>query len=430
MRAWTRRVPRDNPVHGLVAEHCEEFLASAFNGGAPHFIRRAMERFLGCGSEHVWATLHCRGCDISVTIATSCKTRQICFSCTRRVAIATSKNWIEKLLPKVPFRHWVISYPLELNLKLAYNAGLISRVETAMGEVLRRWAERGAAKVMTGGIMVRHRYGSRLQVLIHTHVLMADGCIWLYPPDDLKDDGLDERDIAYIAQKMFDEPQFIQSRNVNLESLKEIAAEIHATVAEIAEKEGIDLSNSTNNATPESPPTGFATRYKGLHLAVSHPIEDGRDLERICQYLLRPAINPHRIQKVKDDEYTYLLEKKLDTGETRLKFHPHDLLKAIASIIPKYRMPSRRYFGFLGPTSPYREVLHKFGRYGAPPPDREYVSKGHGYSDFPFADLMKETFGIDAAACAVCGKRMQFWRRPPPRIAVLDEQATSPPPGG
>jgi hypothetical protein len=429
MLTWTRRIPENNPLRGLVAEHGEEFLATAFNGGAPRFIRTAMARFLECGKDLVWGKLHCRDCNIFVPIAKSCKARQICFSCTRRVALATSKQWIERLFPRVPFRHWVISYPLELNLKLANRPEMISKVEAAVGKVLRKWTERGTRKVMTGGIMVRHRYGSRLQVLIHTHVLMADGCIDRYPPDELKNDGLDERDMAHIAGKLFDSPPFIRSQNLNLESLKEIAADLHATLEKIAKKEGINLSKSTSDSEPDLPPTGFATRHKGLHLAVSHPIEDGEDLERVCQYLLRPAINPHRVRKVNDDEYTYLLDKKLDSGEKTLRFHPHDLLKIIASIIPKGGMPTRRYFGFLAATSPYRKVLHTFGRYGSPPPTRTHVSTGNGYSDIPFPELLKETFGIDARACPVCGKCMKFWQ-PPPQPKAVDERATSPPPGG
>jgi hypothetical protein len=69
--------------------------------------------------------------------------------------------FMEHVLPQVPFRQWVVSYPFEMNGKLAFQPQLISAVERVVMRVLSRWYRDRGGGGQPGGLLVRHRFGNR-----------------------------------------------------------------------------------------------------------------------------------------------------------------------------------------------------------------------------------------------------------------------------
>jgi hypothetical protein len=79
-----------------------------------------------------------RGCGLDRVVAFSCKGRGFCPSCGGRRMADTAAHLVDRVLPEVPVRQWVLSLPFALRYRLAYDAPL---VQTALDVHSR---ERGA----------------------------------------------------------------------------------------------------------------------------------------------------------------------------------------------------------------------------------------------------------------------------------------------
>lgn len=81
----------------------------------PHYIENVFQKYLGCGIlAKGFACAHCEGCCKDFLIAYSCKTRGICPSCNQRAMVQTAAHMMDSVLPRVPFRQFVISFPLRI----------------------------------------------------------------------------------------------------------------------------------------------------------------------------------------------------------------------------------------------------------------------------------------------------------------------------
>jgi len=79
------------------------------------FVTDEFDAFLACGIlAHGFLRLRCNGCKEEKLVAFSCKRRGICPSCgTRRMAEAAA-HLVDHVIPKVPVRQWVLSFPIPL----------------------------------------------------------------------------------------------------------------------------------------------------------------------------------------------------------------------------------------------------------------------------------------------------------------------------
>ncbi len=110
---------RSGVLKDLFREHLPGFLAEAdaHGVGLPRHIRRELERFVGCGEpESGFAWLQCRACDHHRLVPFSCKGRGFCPSCGGRRMAAFAANTVDRVLPRVPVRQWVLTLPWTLRL--------------------------------------------------------------------------------------------------------------------------------------------------------------------------------------------------------------------------------------------------------------------------------------------------------------------------
>ncbi len=61
-------------------------------------------------------------------VAFSCEPRGVCCSCGARRTAHSAANLVDRVLPDVPRRQWVLSAPLDLRLTMAREATLLSAV--------------------------------------------------------------------------------------------------------------------------------------------------------------------------------------------------------------------------------------------------------------------------------------------------------------
>ena len=104
-----------------------------------------------------------------------------------------SCHLVDRILPDVPYRQWVISFPPPLRYLLAYDSALLSKALEAYIRALAHWQRHEAKKryglrsvtdAVTAAVTVVQRFGSALNLNLHFHTLSPDG-VWEKRGDDL-----------------------------------------------------------------------------------------------------------------------------------------------------------------------------------------------------------------------------------------------------
>lgn len=79
-----------------------------------------VEKYLGCGDLRLgFARVVCRDCRHEAVVGVSCKHRGFCPSCTARRAHEAPAHLVDSVVPRVPVRQWVLSFPKALRYVLA-----------------------------------------------------------------------------------------------------------------------------------------------------------------------------------------------------------------------------------------------------------------------------------------------------------------------
>ena len=185
---YSRHQPELTVLHQVVRKHLGEFLRTLREeaGAVPQFITRAWRSYLDCGLGGAgFARLRCESCLHDHIVCFSCKTRQLCPSCAGRAMADGSAHLVDRVIPDVKVRQYVLAFPFELWGMLAYQPALVNAAQKIFCDSIQKWhrqraREYGFLDGKTGGVAVLHRFGSALNVTPHIHALLLDG---VYTPD-------------------------------------------------------------------------------------------------------------------------------------------------------------------------------------------------------------------------------------------------------
>jgi hypothetical protein len=175
---YERHRPEDTVLYRTLYRtlegHLEAFLAGASEQrggeGLPAFVTRELRAYLRCGRpEHGCVHVKCERCGDELVVAFSCKGRGFCPSCGGRRMSELAAQLVDRVIPKVPVRQWVLSLPFTLRYQLAFDATLTGAV---LGVFIRRVfaglrraaAREGIADGQCGAITAIQRFGSALNV--------------------------------------------------------------------------------------------------------------------------------------------------------------------------------------------------------------------------------------------------------------------------
>ncbi len=182
VHAYRPRAAEHTVLHRIVREHLATFLQAAEDaGGVPPFVEREFRQFLGCG---VWgrgfARFRCESCHAERLVPFSCKARAVCPSCGGRRMAERAAHLVDRVLPAVPMRQWVLSLPFRLRYLLAWNHTLCRDVLAVYVRALRGFYRRrarrsGVTDAETGAVTAIQRFGSGINLNIHFHTLCLDG---------------------------------------------------------------------------------------------------------------------------------------------------------------------------------------------------------------------------------------------------------------
>jgi hypothetical protein len=277
---YRRRVPERTLLHRIVSEHLEPFLArvaeSAGGRGLPRFVERELRAYLKCGVlEHGFIRVHCDDCGQDALVAFSCKGRGFCPSCGGRRMASTAAHLVDRVLPRVPFRQWVLSVPIRLRYGIAFDRELCRRVRNVfvravLGFLRSRGLDAGVRYPEVGSVTAVQRFGSALNLNVHFHTLAFDGVF--------------QRDLGG------GEFRFISIEPPDEDELKRLVARIRSRILSLLRRRGTggDEAEGVAAAEPTDSPSlgGFS-----LHANVRIAARDRGRLEGLCRYLVRPPIS-------------------------------------------------------------------------------------------------------------------------------------------
>src|SRR5438128_6603177 len=154
------------------------------------FVEREMRAYLSCGVLACgFLRLQCESCGKDRLLPLSCKGRSVCPSCCgRRVSgcerkpdraqqskmADTAAHLVDRVIPHVPVRQWVLSLPFALRYRLAYDAQMTTAVLQVFIRVLfglyRRLArDYGLDQTQCGAVTFIQRFGSAANLHVHFH---------------------------------------------------------------------------------------------------------------------------------------------------------------------------------------------------------------------------------------------------------------------
>ena len=138
---YERRRPEETTLYQMVQEQLETFLAQveAKTGtGLPEFVKDEFEAFLECGIlAHGFLRVRCAHCAHEKLVAFSCsprglpsgrKRRGFCPSCGARRMAESAAHLVDQVIPRVPVRQWVLSFPIPLRILFAAHPELLTPV--------------------------------------------------------------------------------------------------------------------------------------------------------------------------------------------------------------------------------------------------------------------------------------------------------------
>jgi hypothetical protein len=141
-----------------------------------------MQKFLQCGiaEELGFSRFRCRECNEDKFVVHSCKKRGFCPSCGGRRMCQTAANLVDKVIPDVPIRQWVVTLPMALRFAVAYNADLLSKISSIIVQEISRFY-RSQAKLagikspQTGAVVFLQRAGGQINLNPHFHIAFMEG---------------------------------------------------------------------------------------------------------------------------------------------------------------------------------------------------------------------------------------------------------------
>ena len=159
---YDRRRPEQTILYQLVADNMETFFATVESRPRgrvfPRYVRKEFEGYLKCGIlDHGFMQLICDDCPKTHLIAFSCKMRGFCPSCGARRMCQTSAYLVDRVLPYIPFRQYVVSFPFAmrywLSSKPRLTTAIVGIINSAISNFIKRRAkDAGYSDVQSGSV--------------------------------------------------------------------------------------------------------------------------------------------------------------------------------------------------------------------------------------------------------------------------------------
>ena len=386
--AYAPRRPTETALYGIVRDNLETFLSWARETYAkplPRYVEQELRAYLRCGVfAHGFVHCRCDDCGHDILVAFSCKQRGACPSCAGRRMSNTAAHLIDRVLPDVSVRQYVLSLPFELRALAAFKPEVLRAmarlfVESIFGLYRTRARRDGLMGGECGAVTFVQRFGGSLNLNVHMHVVVLDGVFvrdadhgvvfHAAPPPTLVDleaivRRVRDRALVWLRRRgLLDERPLEERSNeapdpAAIDGCAAIAM-YRGTLAMLPASEDEADGSSSETGNVGAPRSSFAVERDGFNLHAGVRIEAGDDLgrERLCRYGARPPLSLERLRRLPGGRVAYRV-KYVSRGRAKHRVMTSiELLARLSALLPPPRYPLTRYHGVLAPRSAWRREI-------------------------------------------------------------------------
>jgi hypothetical protein len=380
--AYLPRRPTETVLYDLVRENVESFVAYAgehYDRGLPRYVEREMRAYLKCGVfSEGFTRARCDACGHDLLVAFSCKTRTVCPSCTGRRMANTAAAIVDRVLPDVPVRQYVLTLPYELRKLAAFKADVLTAIgriaiETIFASYRARAKRQGIEDGHCGAVTFVQRFGS-LNLNVHFHVAVLDGVftregeaparVVFHSASTPTREDLDaivqhvsRRVEAWLRRRRYLDEQPLEERSNEppVQTALDACAAIALGRGRVATLPNDPASDPDHETPPDKP--AVAVERNGFNLHAGVRIQAGDDLgrERLMRYGARPPLSLERLRRLPGGRVAYRL-KYVARGRGKFRIMTTlEFMARLCALIAPPRYPLVRYAGVLGPRSAWRK---------------------------------------------------------------------------
>ena len=274
---------------------------------------------------------------------------------------------VDRVLPAVPVRQWVLSLPFELRALAAFRADVLSALGRVFIEAVfaryRSWAKKeGLGEASTGAVTHVQRFGSSVNLNVHFHSMLLDGVFTRdeqgslrfhsAPPPTHEELGevvrrVHRRALAWLARSKLLETSRggTASQEPGAQTSLDACAAIAMQRGSVRALRDDPDAVHVGDRAQEPPRDDGAVELDGFNLHASVAIAGADDLgrERLMRYGARPPLALDRLRRLPDGRIVYRI-KKLRGGRAKHRvMTPLEFLARLAAIVPPPRYPLLRY---------------------------------------------------------------------------------------
>jgi hypothetical protein len=316
-------------------------------------------------------------------VAFSCRRRGFCPSCGARRMAESAALLVDEVFPEQPVRQWVLSFPYPLRFLFASRPAIMGQVlgivyRAIAGHLIKK-AGLTRKRARTGAVTLIQRFGSALNLNVHSHMLFldgvyvvgADGRLQRFRPVKAPTTAELTELTQTIAERVgcFLQRQGLLERDAQISYLAGDGLEAgpmdqligHSITYRIAVGPQAGRKVFTLQTLPDSgeafhDPVGQVSGFS-LHAGVAAKARQCQKLERLCRYISRPAVSEKRLSLTPNGNIRYQLKTPYRDGTTHVIFEPLDFIARLAALVSKPRVNLTRYHGVFAPNSRDRAAV-------------------------------------------------------------------------
>lgn len=434
-RAYVPRAPTETVWNRVLRQHLETFLEAEKDpndpsSGVPDFVERELRDTISCGSPALgFLRIRCSDCHHEMRVPYSCHGRAACPSCGARRMAEMAATLVDRVLPDVGLRQWVVTAPFELHGLLLADASFLQAfigivVTTIFSHLGAKGVTLGIDGGRTGAVTFVQRASSALGAFPHLHILVLDGLytknaeasppvFHALPPPSARDEEIVSTAVCLRVEALLRRRGLVDSDrgpadrpSSQLERWYARASEQRAQLATV-DPEGEPTARPSARGRP--PSTGAVAGFSvNARTAVQAGDREGR--ERLARYVARPPFADAQLKEVAGGRIAFELSRPRWSGETHVLFEPLALIRRIAWMIPPPGKHVATYRGVLAPAARWRAEIVPIEVKLRHEPMPKASSGSVEIRESPriaWARLLARTWGVDALKCERCGGRMQ-----------------------
>jgi hypothetical protein len=380
--AYRRREPEGTLLYRLVEEELDGLeadlaVASPYGSGLPRHVAKELRAYLDCGRlERGFARVVCRRCRAEHLVGFSCHGRAICPSCTARRMSDVAAHLVDRVIPRVPVRQWVVTFAPRVRYHLAADPKLAAAALTQVLRVIfafhrrraRQLRARPARANSTGAVTMVQHLDSALALSLHHHSLVADG-VFLRPwydlaarPTFLELPEPTDDEIAGLLDQIIRRVTALLRRHGRLDD-DEADGEPEQLLLFAARS---PVARRGPPGDEELPPLCARRDGFSLHAGRAVHANDRDGLERLAAYALRPPLAQGRLSLTDDGQVLYRMKRTFSDGTSTIQFTPRDFVARLCALVPPPRFHQVRYAGIFAAHARGRHALTGRGLHDHP----------------------------------------------------------------